>query len=92
MTETTTAPAPETPEQAAARSLAEAKRLHQEAITTLQPLHNGALAKLDDLRAHLAASLEKAKTDASHLNYAHAFIRDVGLKVDEIVAWMKRTL
>lgn len=101
MTDETAAPAEgeavtKTPEQIEAdrqAALAAAtKAAHEKALADLQPLHDAALAVLDDLRAHLVASLEKAKAEAGHVDYAGSFVRDVVLKADEIVAWIRRSL
>lgn len=71
---------------------AKAREEHQAALAELHPAHESALGKLDELRAHLLMSLEKAGNDPGHVGYASSFVRDVGLKVDEIIAWIKRTL
>jgi hypothetical protein len=80
----------EAAEQRAAAILAAAKKAHDEAIAVLQPAFDEARQKLDQLKADLAASLEKARTDAGHLDYAASFVRHAGLIADEASAWIKR--
>lgn len=63
---------------------------HETALCALAPVHDSAIAKLDVLKQRLGDSLAKAQTDASHVDYAGSFLRDVELKVDEILGWIGR--
>lgn len=71
-------------EEVAAAMAARAREEHQAALAELHPAHEGALARIDELRAHLLMSIEKAGNDPGHVGYAASFVRDVDLKLTEI--------
>ncbi len=78
--------------RAAEEAAALAKAADDEAVAALQGDHDAALRKLDELKVLLAQSFAKAKEDAGHLSYHASFVRDVGLKVDEIASWIGRNI
>jgi hypothetical protein len=90
----TAAPAAETaaPDAAAlaAAEAAQAKTAHDAAVADLTAAHGSVGAKLGALQAALADSLAKAKEEPGHVSYTASFLRDVDLKADEIIAWIKR--
>lgn len=86
---------PESAAQAAAAAAAkaaaeEAAARHEARIGVLAEAHAAVEMKLAALREHLDASLAKARTEPDHANYTADFLRDVDLKADEIIAWIKR--
>ncbi len=68
----------------------DATSAHQAQLQALQPVHENAVAKLETLKLRLGESLAKAQADASHVDYAASFVRDVELKADEILSWIAR--
>jgi hypothetical protein len=75
---------------AAEKAAAEAKTAHEAAVNEIAAAHAVLDTKIEDLKASLAASLEKATADANHLGYAASFIARGHLLVDEYAAWIKR--
>lgn len=100
----TAAPDPDAAGKVAAASLAEAEKAgdaakaaaakaeHDAKIASLATVAHTVLNKLDDLKGHLVASLGRAVNDVRHAHSTEAFLRDVELKTDEVVAWIKRTI
>jgi hypothetical protein len=79
------------PEAEPPEAVAPAKPAHDAVMADLDTAHLGVAKKLGDLEALLAASRAKAADDPDHAAYTASFLRDVDLKVDEIIAWIKRT-
>lgn len=78
--------------EAAAAVKAAQQAAHAAAVAELAEAHGAVSVKIETLRAALAASLEKATAELGHVADTRAFLRDVDLKADEIIAWIKRAL
>lgn len=91
MSDTTSSPTLAEAAAAADAALAEAaaEALAQR-VADLAAAHLVVATKLDALKAQLAVSLAKAGADPGHIELSAAFVRDVGLKTDEIAAWIAR--
>jgi enamine deaminase RidA (YjgF/YER057c/UK114 family) len=76
----------------AAKPVDPAPAMHKARLTDARAAFKEVDGKVKALLAKIKAVLGKAGDDPDHLVHAEAFLRDVGLKADEIIAWIDRAL